>query len=130
MENFDKSLAAAARSLQAHGIDISAVVELANYLSADETAERLTEEGYDALNPEMLEHLMPLLDASAKEIIFQKILDGELDYHLIECMLPYSEYLIQQIEAAVVYGVMDEGALKIVNDYLWKREADEARKRR
>lgn len=119
------TLDAAARSLAVHGIDISAIVELARYLSSDATAALLSDADYDALNPEMLEHLMPLLDASSKEIIFQKILDGELDYHLIECMLPYSEYLIQQIEAAVVYGVLDEGALKIVNDYMLAQDKKE-----
>lgn len=119
------TLDAAARSLAVHGIDISAIVELARYLSSDATAALLSDADYDALNPEMLEHLMPLLDASSKEIIFQKILDGELDYHLIECMLPYSEYLIQQIEAAVVYGVLDEGALKIVNEYMLSQDKKE-----
>ena len=119
------TLDAAARSLAVHGIDISAIVELARYLSSDATAALLSDADYDALNPEMLEHLMPLLDAASKEIIFQKILDGELDYHLIECMLPYSEYLIQQIEAAVVYGVLDEGALKIVNEYMLSQDKKE-----
>ena len=121
------TLDAAAKALAVHGINISAVVDLVHYLSSDATAALLQDADYNALNPEMLEHLMPLLDAASKEIIFQKILDGELDYHLIECMLPYSEYLIQQVEAAVVYGVMDEGALKIVNEYM--RSADEKQKR-
>ena len=122
------ALDAAAKSLAKHGIDISAIVELARYLSGDAVAALLTDANYDALNPEMLEHLMPLLDAASKEIVFQKILDGELDWHLIACMLPYSEYLIQQVEAAVVYGVLDEGALKLLNDYLWKRDEGTKRK--
>ena len=116
------TLDAAARALARHGIDISAIVELSRYLNADTTAALLADADYDAMNPEMLEHLMPLLDAPAREIIFRKILDGELDYHLIACMLPYSEYLIQQVEAAVVYGVLDEGALRIVNAYMERED--------
>jgi len=50
-------------------------------------------------------------------VIFQKILDGELNYRLIRIMLPYEEYIYTQVEAAVLYGVLDEKALDILKDW-------------
>lgn len=110
-----------ASKLSVHGIDISALVSLANYLNSSSFDALVKNANFDALDPALLEKLMPLLDNQAKEIIFQKILDGEIDYHLISAMLPYAEYLVQHVEAAVVYGVLDEGALKILNEYIWNK---------
>lgn len=109
-----------ASKLSVHGINISALVELADYLNGASFDALIRNANFDALDPVLLEKLMPLLDNAAKEVILQKILDGELDYHLIESMLPYAEYMIQHVEAAVVYGVLDEGALKIVQDYIYR----------
>lgn len=109
-----------ASKLSVHGINISALVELADYLNGASFDALIRNANFDALDPVLLEKLMPLLDNAAKEVILQKILDGELDYHLIESILPYAEYMIQHVEAAVVYGVLDEGALKIVQDYIYR----------
>lgn len=65
----------------------------------------------------MLERLIPFLDGNSISIIFQKILEGELDYRLIRIMLPHAEYIYPQVEAAVLYGGLDEKALKILRDY-------------
>lgn len=110
-----------ASKLSVHGIDISALVSLAKYLNGPSFDALVKNANFDALDPTLLEKLMPLLDNQAKEAIFQKILDGEIDYHLISAMLPYAEYLVQHVEAAVVYGVLDEGALKILNEYIWNK---------
>ena len=52
----------------------------------------------------------------AKNIIFDKIINGELDYHLLRVIIPYADYLTSLIEAAVVYGVLDEGALVVLRE--------------
>ncbi len=57
---------------------------------------------------------MPFLDTNSKEIIFQKVLEGELNYNMIRVILPYADYLTPQIEAAVVYGALDIKALDIL----------------
>ena len=107
--------------LSASGIDISAVVELSDYLS-EEKLMKLLEKEDGVLDTELLEKLIPLLDQNSKSAIFERILDGTMDYHFIKVLLPYAEYLTEQIEAAVVYGVLDAEVLKIVNRYYEEKE--------
>ena len=71
---------------------------------------------------DFIEKLIPLLDQNSKSAIFERILDGTMDYHFIKVLLPYAEYLTEQIEAAVVYGVLDAEVLKIVNRYYEEKE--------
>ena len=98
------------------GIDISSIVSLAEYLQ-DETVVKLLENAtFATLNEELLEKLIPFLDANSNAVIFQKILDGELDYKLIKIMLPYVDHLQTQVEAAVLYGGLDEKALIILRE--------------
>ena len=55
---------------------------------------------------------MPLLDHDSKYTIFQKILDGEMDWHLLRLVIMYSDDLTSQIEAAVVEGALPWEACK------------------
>jgi transcriptional regulator with XRE-family HTH domain len=106
-----------ATGLSKHGIDISSIVSLAEYMQ-DETVVKLLENAtFDTLSEELLEKLIPFLDGYSNTIIFQKILDGELDYRLIRVMLPYAEYIYTQVEAAVLYGVLDKKALDILREW-------------
>lgn len=106
-----------ATGLAKQGIDISSIVALAGYLQ-DETVIKLLENAtFDTLSEELLEKLIPFLDGYSNTIIFQKILDGELDYRLIRVMLPYAEYIYTQVEAAVLYGVLDKNALTILREW-------------
>lgn len=73
------------------------------------------------MNKELLEKLIPFLDEKSKSVIFEKIIEGKLDWRLIETMLPHAEYLTDQIEAAVIYGDLDREVLKTLNDY-WHSE--------
>jgi transcriptional regulator with XRE-family HTH domain len=103
--------------LAKQGIDISSIVSLAEYMN-DETVVKLLETAtFDTLSEKLLEKLIPFLDGYSNTIIFQKILDGELDYRLIRIMLPYAEYIYTQVEAAVLYGVLDKKALDILKEW-------------
>jgi len=113
-----------AEKLSDEGIDISAVVSLAEYLNDENVLRLLENVDADTLNEELLEKLIPLLDQKSKAVIFEKILEGTMDYHFIRILLPYAEYLIEQIEAAVVYGALDADVLNIVNDYYYNKSKD------
>ena len=106
-----------AKGLAKHGIDISSIVSLAEYINDDAVVKLLENATYDTINKNLLERLIPFLDGNSISIIFQKILEGELDYKLIRIMLPHAEYIYPQVEAAVLFGGLDEKALKILRDY-------------
>lgn len=103
--------------LAGHGIDISSIVTLAEYINDDTVVKLLENATYDTINQDLLERLIPFLDENSISIIFQKILDGELDYRLIKIMLPHAEYIYPQVEAAVLYGGLNKKVLKILRDY-------------
>jgi transcriptional regulator with XRE-family HTH domain len=106
-----------AKGLAKHGIDISSILALAEYINDDTVVHLLENATYGTLNENLLERLIPFLDKTSISIIFQKILDGELDYKLLRIMLPYAEYLYPQAEAAVLYGGLSEKALEILRHY-------------
>ena len=104
---------------QKQGIDITSIVDLAEYLS-DETILSLIERAdFDIINDELLTKLLPLLDVKTKSAVFEKILDGTLDWHLLETLLPYAEFLTSQIEAAVIEGALPDEALDILYRHFW-----------
>lgn len=106
-----------AANLAGYGIDISNIVSLAQFLN-DKTATELLESAtYDTLNENLLERLIPFLDKRSISVIFQKILDGELDCKLIKIILPHAEYIYPQVEAGVLYGVLSEKALEFLKEY-------------
>ena len=112
------------QKLGEQGIDISDIVILAEYLN-DETVMKLVENAScNEISEEILEKFIPMLNVRSKEVIFQKILDGEMDWHFIKALLPYAEYIRTQIEAAVVAGVLPWEALALLKDYF-----DEKRER-
>ena len=92
------------------GIDISAVVNLAEYLNDSSVIAMLESAHYENLNEELLSKLMPLLDEGSKSTILEKIIDGEMDSRFIKVLLPYMPYMISQIEAAVIDGAIPLGS--------------------
>jgi Predicted transcriptional regulators len=111
-----------AKGLAKHGVDISSIVSLAEYINDETVVELLENATYDTINENLLERLIPFLDGNSLSIIFQKILGGEYDYRLIRIMLPYAEYIYPQVEAAVLYGALDKEALHILRDYVSKND--------
>lgn len=113
------------KNFSAHGIDISYVVKLAEYLNDKSVLSLLEESSPDNLNEELLGKFVPLLDYKSQAAILQRIFDGDLDYHFIRVLLPYSSYYFDSlVEAAVVEGVLPWDALDLM------REAREERMER
>jgi len=107
-----------AEGLKKHEIDITKIVELAKYINDEKVVELLENATFDTLDEEIIEKFIPILDDASKYKIFEKVLEGELNYNFIRMILPYSnEYMISQIEAAVVYGVLEKSALDIIAEY-------------
>jgi transcriptional regulator with XRE-family HTH domain len=92
--------------LSKKGIDISNIVSLAEYLNDDSVIALLENTTFDTISDELIEKLMPILDEKSKSTIFQKILDGEMDWHLIKSLKPYADYMSDQIEAAIIEGAI------------------------
>jgi hypothetical protein len=124
------ALKRAAEGLAKHKIDISNLVRLAECLEDENIVRMLEETDYDKLSGDVLEMFVPFLSPESIYKIFEKIIEGELDYHFLSIILPYSEYLIEQIECAVIYGVLDESALDILRQYQELKDKREMATRR
>lgn len=113
-----------AEKLFASGIDISHVVSLAEYLSDDAVADFVKGASLDGADEELLAKLIPILDDKSKGMMLQKMIEGEMDWRLIEIMVPYAEGMISLIEAAVVEGALPKEALCAMREgqtALWKK---------
>lgn len=111
--------------LKQQGIDITSIVSLAEYLSDETVVDLLGKATFETLDEELLEKLMPFLNETSKATIFQKILNGEVDWHLIRTLIPYAEYLLSPIEAAVVEGALPWEALVVLRigiNELWEKQ--------
>ena len=115
--------------LAVHGVDISKVVELSQYLNDSGTSAMIQNASFESLDGEaekdLMKHLIPLLDEKSKTALFGKIIEGELDWRNLEMMMPYITYLDQQIEAAYVEGALPGEVMTWLNKAL----ADEQEKR-
>ena len=104
------------------GIDLTSLAELAEYLNDETVLSFLEHADFASVNGDLLTKLVPLLDIKSKSALFQKILDGQMDYHFLEILLPYAEYLTSQIEAAVIEGALPEEALDILFRHYWNEK--------
>ncbi len=102
------------RQFEKQGIDISDIITLAEYLNDENVMKLIENAAFDGTDDELLEKFVPMLNHDSKEAIFQKILDGEMDWHFIKVLLPYAKYIRPQIEAAVVAGVLPWDVLDIM----------------
>jgi transcriptional regulator with XRE-family HTH domain len=98
------------QNLQEKGIDLSHIIALSDYLN-DEGVITLLEKANFQANNELLEKLIPLLETDSRLNLFQKILDGEIDWHMVKHLIPYEGYMRELGEAAVVEGVLPWEAL-------------------
>ena len=103
--------------LARQGIDISSIVELAEFLN-DKTVITMLENTTtsDHVDDTIIQKLIPFMDNRARYSIFEKILSGEMDWHLIRILLPYAEYLTAPIEAAVLEGALPWEALDTLRE--------------
>ena len=104
------------------GIDISNIVSLAEYLNEDCVVALLENAAFDTISDELVEKLMPFLNDRSKAAVFQKILDGEMDWRLIKALLPYAEYMMTEMEAAVLEGALPEAVLQMIHAYIFGKE--------
>ena len=114
-----------ASGLLNQGIDISNIISLAEYLNDDGVISMLENAKFEEVGLELLEKLMPFLEAKSKYTVFQRILNGEMDWHLLRPLLLYSEGLDSQVEAAVVEGVLPWEALDLMRQAwrdAWERQ--------
>ncbi len=119
--------------LAVHGVDISNIVKLSQYMSDATTSLMIQNADFSSLDGEtekdLMLHLMPLLDEKSKTILFEKIIEGELDWHYLEIMMPYISYLHSQIEAAYVEGAVPAEVMgwlkKAIMDETEKRMAEQ-----
>ena len=107
--------------LAADGIDLSALVGLAEFLQDSTTARLVDTASFAEIEEDLLVRLLPFLDTASKEAVFRKLLNGELDWHYVGLFLPYAEEMISQIEAAVVEGALPWETAEIVNRYCMER---------
>lgn len=107
--------------LAADGIDLSALVGLAEFLQDSTTARLVDAASFAEIEEDLLVRLLPFLDTASKEAVFRKLLNGELDWHYVGLFLPYAEEMISQIEAAVVEGALPWETAEIVNRYCLER---------
>lgn len=105
-----------AAELGKQGIDISHIVTLAEYLNDDSVMNLLENATFETISGDLLEKLIPFLDDKSKGMIFEKILNGEVDWHMITVLLPYAEYIMSPIEAAVVEGALPWEALDAMHE--------------
>jgi transcriptional regulator with XRE-family HTH domain len=114
--------------LAVHGIDISNIVQLSQYMNDASTSLMIQNADFSSLEgeaeKELMVHLMPLLDEKSKTVLFEKIIEGDLDWHYLEFMMPYITYLYSQIEAAYVEGAIPHDVM----EWLRKAIAEESEK--
>ncbi len=111
--------------LSAQGIDISNIISLAEYLNDDSVIFMLENAKFETISIDFLEKLMPFLETKSKYTIFQKILDGEMDWHFLRPLLVYSDGLHSLVEAAVVEGALPWEALDLMRQTwreIWERQ--------
>lgn len=99
------------------GIDISAIVDLAEYLNDESVLSLLENATFDSMSPELLEKFVPLLDDKSKNKILEKILSGEMDWHFLRVLLVYIDFMsVSLIEAAVIEGALPKEALNVIQE--------------
>jgi len=101
-----------AKGFAKHGIDISQISELAAYMNEVTLTDLVKVASFDKIDEKMLAKFIPFMSKESREIIFDKILDGELSLSLLPVMRPYMDHnFTTLIEAAVLEGYLDPKAL-------------------
>lgn len=110
--------------LSKQNVDISHIVELAEYLSDDGVKNMIDNMDSDTIEPTLLSKLAPLLDDTSILAIFQKILDGNMPVENLKIIRPYAKFLDTMIEAAVVEGALPWEALSILHPDGWEHQVN------
>ncbi len=98
---------ALAERLATDGVNISRMVELSNFLSDGGARRLFSMSDLSDLTPELLGYLLPFMDYDSRCAVLDGILNGALDWHLLD-VLRVDRSLI---EAAVIEGVLPDEVL-------------------
>jgi len=90
--------------LQSQGIDISHIIELAEYMNAKSVDALAESTDFTKTDPELIKRLIPVLNEESKFNIFERVLEGELDWRFIDMLVPYIEYIRPLVDAAILEG--------------------------
>ncbi len=105
--------------LKGQGIDLSHLAALSEYMNSKSFNELLKNSNFETIDEELLRRLMPVLSDETRFRIFENILEGRLDWHYIEILLPFAEYLFSYFEMAVLDGALPNEALKVLRKTMW-----------
>jgi len=90
--------------LQNQGIDISHIIELSEYMNAKSVDALAESADFAKADPELIKRLIPVLNEESKFNIFERVLEGELDWRFIDMLVPYIEYIRPLVDAAILEG--------------------------
>lgn len=93
--------------LAGQGIDITNIVELAEFLSDERTMALMEGTSLGGVDPAILDRLAPFLTHDARTAILDRVLSGEIDWHILR-RLGFPRSLT---EAAVIEGMLPWEAL-------------------
>lgn len=110
------------RNLRSYGVDLTNLVNLVQYLSDERIYDLIQNADINTLSFELLEKLILFLDEDSRLAVFEKVLDGELDWRFVLVMYPYIEYMSSLVEAAVMEGYLPKEALRMLWEYKKKME--------
>lgn len=103
----------AVQAFASQGIDISNLASLFEYMSDEGFWRLLNSASFEKTDVALLEKLMPLLNYSAKLSIFDKILQGDIDWQFLSVLMKHVWISDAVLEAAVIDGILDEGVLDL-----------------
>ncbi len=103
----------AVQAFAAQGIDISNLASLFDYMSDEGFWALLGSASFEQADTRLLEKLMPLLNYSAKLSIFDKILQGEIDWRFLSVLMKHIWISDAVLESAVIDGILDERVLEL-----------------
>ena len=113
------------QGLARQGIDITSIVEMAQFLN-DQTVITMLENAQNTehIDDALMQKLIPFMDNYARYAIYKKILTGEMDWHLLRFLLPYADYSWEKVEYAVMEGALPWEALdmlRLANEDMMKK---------
>lgn len=96
-------------NLAREGINISRLAEFSEYLSDEGTCRLLEQIDCAGMTPELMGYLFPFLDEASWCLILDRILNGEMDWHLLQPL----RVDLSLVEAAVMEGMLPLDAAKL-----------------
>ena len=101
------------KGLHKHGVDITNIMELAEYLSDEATVSLIENADFSALPPDLVRRLAPFLNEPSRMALIESIFDGMLDWLLLR----YIPCIHSLIEAAGIEGALPWEALAVLPGY-------------